>query len=757
MSDRKLQGLGARTKARAAALSARLRTNAITMGQLFVNDFRHLFANVVSCVITLGLVVMPSIFAWYNILACWDVFDNTGNLTVAVANTDEGYKSDLVPLRVNIGEQVVSALRANDQINWTFTSQDDAIDGARSGRYYAAVVIPPDFSRDMMTFYSDDMEHAQITYYANEKKSAIAPKITDQGADTVAYQINEVFAETLAEIALSVAESFSSYAESSGLEERIGALADHVNAMADQMESMGQVLGLYSQLIGSAQALVNDSVNLVSAARQQADAAGQLASEGAAGAAGIVEALGQSGDALGSALDASSASFDAVIASADNLFDTATSQAANAATRLRSQADAMDGQIASLNGVVSRLEALKGSLPAAQQPSVQAVIDQLNATIGLMESMRDNLRSSADKLEQGNATIQADRAEVKQMADQAKQGMAQAKADYEANVKPALAELARAAAELSSTLEAGKGGLDSAGDALAASIGSTSDLLSTPASHLDAMTASLSNAAADLRDVGGRINAALASGSTEQLRQVLGADVQALARSLAAPVGVERIAVFPADNFGSAMAPLYTALALFIGSLLILVAVKPTVSGRALGDLAEKDPPPHVLFLGRFGVMAFLSLCQTTLTGLGNMLFLQVQVASPVLFMLCFWVAGLVFTFIIYALVAAFANLGKAIAVLLLIIQVTGCGGSFPLQILPPFVQALSPWLPATHVVNAMREAMFGTYQAEYWVQMGELVLFVVPAALIGLVLRKPLARFMTWYVEKVESSKVVG
>ncbi|MFR4804879.1 MAG: ABC transporter permease [Eggerthellaceae bacterium] len=121
--------------------------------------------------------------------------------------------------------------------------------------------------------------------------------------------------------------------------------------------------------------------------------------------------------------------------------------------------------------------------------------------------------------------------------------------------------------------------------------------------------------------------------------------------------------------------------------------------------------------------------------------------------MLCFWIAGLVFTFLIYALVAAFANLGKAVAVLLLIIQVTGCGGSFPLQLLPPFVQALSPWLPATHVVNAMRAAMFGTYGADFWTEIGLLLLFLIPAALIGLVLRKPLAKFMTWYVEQVESS----
>ena len=160
------------------------------MAVIFRDEVRRLGMNVVSVVIALGLVVMPSIFAWYNIIACWNVFDNTGNLTVAVANDDEGYESDLVPLRVNVGEQVVSALRANSQIDWVFTDGDDAVDGARSGRYYAAVVIPEEFSRDMLTFYSDDSQHARIIYYSNEKVSAIAPKITDRGADTVSYEVN---------------------------------------------------------------------------------------------------------------------------------------------------------------------------------------------------------------------------------------------------------------------------------------------------------------------------------------------------------------------------------------------------------------------------------------------------------------------------------------------------------------------------------------------------------------------------------------
>ena len=326
---------------------------------------------------------------------------------------------------------------------------------------------------------------------------------------------------------------------------------------------------------------------------------------------------------------------------------------------------------------------------------------------------------------------------------------------FRSGLKPGLQQLADSAGVLAANMGDGLDGLRSSGADLSASAGSAADVLGDARARVDEAAQKLRGTARELETLANGVDEALVAGDADALRAVLGADAQLLSKALAAPVGIEREAVFPAENFGSAMAPLYTTLALFIGSLLILVVVKPTVSDRTREELS--DPQPRQLFMGRFGVLAFLSLAQTTVMGLGNLLFLQVQVAEPTLFMLCFWIAGLVFTFLIYALVAAFANLGKAVAVLLLIIQVTGCGGSFPLQLLPPFVQALSPWLPATHVVNAMRAAMFGTYGADFWTEIGLLLLFLIPAALIGLVLRKPLAKLMAWYVEQVESSKLVG
>ena len=688
-------------------MKRRMRKGASSVGnviRIVRSDFKRLFANAMSVIIVIGLVVMPSIFAWYNVIACWNVFDNTGNLTVAVANVDDGYESDLVPLRVNIGERVVSALRANDQIDWTFTTEEDAVDGARSGRYYAAVVIPAGFSKDMLTFYSEDVQHARIVYYANEKKSAIAPKITDQGADSVSYQVNEVFAQTLSEVALGIAESMSAYADEADVGGRIAGVSGKVRDMGAQADRMASVLELYSSLAGAAQTLASDSGELVAAAQRGVDGLDAASSQGSTSASDLVTAVKGSVDDLAGALDGAAARFDEVSASAGALFDAASTGAAQGAAGLRGQAEAVDAQIARYRSAIEQLEELRGSLPSDAQQALDAVIARMSAVVSLMEGMRDNLGAAAERLEAGNADVEAQRAEVERLAAEARQASDDLAASFDSGLKPGLQQLADSAGVLAANMGDGLDGLRSSGADLSASAGSAADVLG------------------DAR---------------------------------AAPVGIEREAVFPAENFGSAMAPLYTTLALFIGSLLILVVVKPTVSDRTREQLS--DPQPRQLFMGRFGVLAFLSLAQTTVMGLGNLLFLQVQVAEPALFMLCFWIAGLVFTFLIYALVAAFANLGKAVAVLLLIIQVTGCGGSFPLQLLPPFVQALSPWLPATHVVNAMRAAMFGTYGADFWTEIGLLLLFLIPAALIGLVLRKPLAKFMTWYVEQVESSKLVG
>ena len=721
---------------------------------LFCGDLKRLTSNVVTVIIVLGLVFLPSLFSWYNLIACWNVFDNTGNLKVAVADADEGYSSDLMPIEVNIGEKVVSELRANDQLEWTFTNVDDAIDGAKSGRYYAAVVIPESFSRDMMTFFSDDVEHAEIIYYSNEKKNAIAPKLTDQGADKVSAEVNQVFAKTLSEAALGISSGVFEYADDADLQGRLGDLSKHVASLGSQMAKASSLLTTYSSVLVSSQAIIEDSAKLIAQVKDASSDVVSSIGDAKQAAGDIAGAMESSMTALSTALSQSSESYGAVGEAVDAAFASTDALSANAASQMRSQSDSIDRQIEGYRSLVASLEQVKPSLPADDQPLIDTLITRLNASIELQEQLRDALRSGADGVEAGNADAQAKHAEIKQLADQASQSLGDAKVEYDRNIKPSLDELASTVTDAGSSLSSTTALLTSVGGDLSGTANSMSSVLGNAKQKLDEASSELSQTSESLAQLSQRMNEALAAGDIDALREIIGSDPTALASALSAPVQLDRHAIYPVDDFGSAMSPLYTTLALWIGALLMMVTLKVVPGARTLEQLDNPTAPQ--LFLGRFGSVALLSLLQSTILALGNMLFLRVQVADPLLYLVCFWVAGLVFAFIIYTLVVSFANLGKALSVFLLIIQVSGGGGSYPLQLLPDFVQNLSPYLPITHAVNAMRAAMFGVYQGDFWIEIGVLLLFCIPFVLLGLVLRNPLIKIVSKFVEKVESTKVM-
>ena len=722
--------------------------------RLAAADFKRLGRNTVTVIIMLGLVFLPSLFTWYNVLACWDVFDNTGNLTVAVANADEGYQSDLVPLRVNVGEQVVSALRANDQMKWEFTDEEDAIDGVKSGRYYAAVVIPPEFSRDMMTFYSVDAQHASLIYYSNEKKNAIAPKVTDQGADQISDQVNRVFAQTLSESALGIAQALADHVEDADAQGALADLAASVGDIGSRMQEAAQVVRAHAGLLDSARLLVEGSGGLLSQAQGLADDAAS-STEGLAGTASSVsDAMDRASSALSDALKQSADGFASAQGSIGDAFDSASALSADSAAAMRAQAQQADAQAANYRELSQSLAASAGDMPAEAQPAVSALAQQMESAAQLLEQLRDALYAAAASVEAGDADAQAKRAEAEQLAQQAADALQQAQEGYDQDLRPLLEDLAGKASALAETLPSTAAALGEAGSDLSSGAQSVSERMRDAAGGLSAAADDLDATGSKLKDVSEGMLEALSTGDLESLRKIIGSDPSALAEALSAPVSLDRHAVYPVSNFGSAMAPLYTTLALWIGALLIMVAIKANPSDeerRELGDLT-----PRQVFAGRFAVVAALSLLQSTSIGLGNLFFLGVQAVHPLLYMACLWGSGLVFAFIIYTLVASFANFGKALSVFLLIIQVSGGGGSYPLQLLPQFVQDVSPYLPITHAVNAMRAAQFGVYQGDFWVQLGTLALFTLPFIVLGLVLRNPLIKLVGKFVEKVESTKVM-
>ncbi len=840
------------------------------LGRIARADLRGMFKNVMSVVITIGLVVLPSLFAWYNILACWNVFDNTDKLSVAVASDDAGYESDLLPMNINVGEKVVSALRENDQIKWVFTDSEDAIEGVKAGNYYAALVIPKDFSTSLLTFYEGDSNSAKIDYYVNEKKNAIAPNITGVGADTVSHQVNEVFADTISKTAISLAQSLSQIAESGGVDKRVANLVEHARNLAQRLDQSADVLGMYASLGRDSKALVQSGADIVSSARTRMQSIASSIDVDRGRLLGLTDNLSSSLNDVKVSLENAEAATSDLEQRVSSMIDTISGEISRIAGKLREKASEIDGKTAKLNEALSTLEKLRDALKdgtnteintdiadgkaninvtlpdgsvyqseqaltedieaitssidalrearsalndalisavAADKPALQARIAEIDAKITKLNANLDALRQlrdsrvdadvdyeaqlsaeaglmvehtvildkdiaalkiaitilqkastactdGANSLDSISVDIEGKAGSLRDLVQKTKADAAAVKADLENSLGPGIIKLKADIATLVADLERATNELRALDPDLAGTLRTAATAIGNASSKVDEADAKLRTAAQRIYALADAAEGVLQSGNTDTLRSLLQEDAGDLGKALTSPVEIRRTALFPSENFGSAMAPLYSTLALFIGALLIMVAMKPEVSRR--GREALVDPKPRHLYFGRFIAVAMLSLMQTTLLGLGNMLFLKVQVADPLLFMFAFWFAGLVFAFMIYTLVVAFGNLGKAIAVLLLIVQVTACGGSYPLQMLPDFVQMISPWVPATYIVDMLQAAMMGVYQNDFWIAAGHLALFIVPFLLLGLVLRKPMERFMKFYVSKVEECRIM-
>ena len=174
--------------------------------KIFRRDLRRLGRNPAALLIAAGLCLIPALYAWLNLAAGRDPYSNTQGILVAVADCDEGAANERRSL--DAGRKILDNLKENEELGWVFTDEAEALEGVKAGRYYAAIVIPEDFSRELLAIEAGEIGAPEIRYYVNEKRNAVAPKITDKGADAVQEKINQSFSE---EASRAVAEELQDF------------------------------------------------------------------------------------------------------------------------------------------------------------------------------------------------------------------------------------------------------------------------------------------------------------------------------------------------------------------------------------------------------------------------------------------------------------------------------------------------------------------------------------------------------------------
>ena len=752
---------------------------------IFKRDMCHATRNVIAVIVSMGLVVVPALYAWFNIAASWDPYGNTKALKVAVANNDKGYKSDLIPVRVNVGETIISTLHANDQLDWQFVKSDKAIDGVKSGEYYAAIVIPKGFSADMMTLFSPDIKHAQLKYYLNEKINPIAPHITDQGATTVVNTIDKTFAKTIAQVGLDLASSILHYSQSPQMAEYMRNLNGNLTTTADTLSGASQQVTSYSQLLGSANDIVDSTGKLLASATKAGKQAQNALKQGKSGATSLTSAGANVTSSVNTALDQVSGAFDQVAAKVNKAFDaigkgsdTAASQLATLSEQISSGESLYDTYITSLNHMRESVEQLPDSDSAKQAllEDIDREITLLEAAKGDSQKLAQQLKDASTQVTQDTAAAERSRKEILNRITSAKQSISNVRDDYATNVKPKIDALASTVSTLISQTDSMITQLSGTTDSLNDVTSSVGTNIASIRSTLDGIATKLNSSATTLNTLITAMNSSdNGAENSNELKSLTTSNASTLSTLISAPVALHRVAVYPIANYGSAMAPFYTILSIWVGAIILCAMLKVTISDRekahvlGLGDTLPRIAGPsgpgnasrwglrldHEYF-GRYAIFALLALLQGTLVCLGDTYFLGVQANHALQFLAVGWLAALVFSNIVYTLTVSFGDIGKAVAVVLLVMQVAGSGGTFPIETLPKFFQMLYPFLPFPHAIDAMHAAMAGSYGNEYLLDMVYLALFLIPSLLLGLVLRKPVIRLNNWVSRNLESTKVM-
>lgn len=717
--------------------------------QIYRRDLYKISRNLFAMIIVAGIIVIPALYAWFNINSNWDPYSNTKGIKIAVANTDKG--DTIEGLTVNVGGMIVDKLASNDQIGWQFVSEEDALAGVDSSEYYAALIIPEDFSKDILSITNLQIQQPSIDYYVNEKKNAIAPKITNAGVSTVQLQVNQTFIET----ASSVVSTLIQNADSEIEENKDEGLSKIMNALNEARDSLSDYDTLLSAIVSSTRSLDGalaavDSLQLDTGAIQGSiDSARQDA--------------GQALDTADSTVQAVSSS----ISSALSHIADAISDAQNALNSISVDTEGNREQVMqSLNTAISKLQSLE-SLNASLLSSLQNLQSALPSSIasldrmtGLVSDNENRLNSLITSLQDGLQKVQNNEALPDQLISEARQMLNdivdthnQIIDRYENSFSGDLASLGNS---INEKLDMASGLVDGTANAqmgISDAISSTRDTIQQANSALTDSQKLLQSAQKKLDTVISEINSAETDEKLKKLSDLLKRDPSLISAFLKQPVSLESHSVYKIANYGSGMAPFYTTLAIWVGALVNVAILKTRIRDEnEFGMLT-----PAEAYFGRYLLFMTVSILQALVICLGDLYMLHIQCLNPGLFILSGVVTAITFSLLMYTLTISFGDVGKAIAVILMVIQVAGSGGTFPIETLPSFYQSLYPFFPFNFAINSMRECVGGLYGNVYWMDLLKQTGWIAVSLGIGLVLRRPIIHMKDYIEGKIEETGLMG
>ena len=665
--------------------------------EIFKSDIKEIFRKVNTWIIIIGLIFLPSMYAWPNILSSWDPYSHTNNIKVAVISEDEG--ATVEGKNVNLGESLITNLKGNKNLDWQFvSSKQQAENGVKIGDFYASIVIPKSFSSDITSITRGELKKATIEYTVNEKINAISPKITNSGASALANTIGKNFVEVANGVIFEkLHEAGVKFEENLPAIEQV---KEKINNLNDNFSNYENSL---NELIGKVDRGYN-VLNTIQGTLPEIDRA----------ATNSIMLANKTNVTIKNIENFNEIMLKNINTQLDKVIEI-SGEVVKVAELIQKKPTNPEETKAKMKALDSRFEAAEKRLDIAKDIfeflnslSDQNLFQKQLTKINTMESDITKLRSLNKKIYSNIDNYDAISTKVKADFLTISKRVNYNSIDFKKKLNTEVAPLVKRVLTNADT-----------------KIRNVSSVISRAQAQIPTINAKISEAEVKIQTVQGKllklqgempeikekvqkltgiVNKADGEIDTNALFNLLKVDYKQQAEFFANPVQLKENQLYHIKNYGSAMTPFYTVLSIWVGALLMSSLLTTKVEDE------ENKYKPYQKYFGRGLLFMIISLLQTLIITLGDMYLLGTQANSPYRFVIYALLISLLFSAIIYTTVCLLGNVGKAVCIILLVLQIGSSGGTFPIQMTSRFFQILYPKVPFTYSIGLLREAVGGVY-----------------------------------------------
>ena len=665
--------------------------------EIFKSDIKEIFRKVNTWIIIIGLIFLPSMYAWPNILSSWDPYSHTNNIKVAVISEDEG--ATVEGKNVNLGESLITNLKGNKNLDWQFvSSKQQAENGVKIGDFYASIVIPKSFSSDITSITRGELKKATIEYTVNEKINAISPKITNSGASALANTIGKNFVEVANGVIFEkLHEAGVKFEENLPAIEQVKEKINHLNDNFTNYENS------LNELIGKVDRGYN-VLNTIQGTLPEIDRA----------ATNSIMLANKTNVTIKNIENFNEIMLKNINTQLDKVIEI-SGEVVKVAELIQKKPTNPEETKAKMKALDSRLEAAEKRLDLAKDIfeylnslSDQNLFQKQLTKINTMESDISKLRTLNKKIYSNIDKYDTIGNNVKVEFLKTSKRVNRNSIDFKKKLNTEVAPLVKRVLTNADT-----------------KIRNVSSVISRAQAQIPTINAKISEAEVKIQTVQGKllklqgempeikekvqkltgiVNKADGEIDTNALFNLLKVDYKQQAEFFANPVQLKENQLYHIKNYGSAMTPFYTVLSIWVGALLMSSLLTTKVEDE------ENKYKPYQKYFGRGLLFMIISLLQTLIITLGDMYLLGTQANSPYRFVIYALLISLLFSAIIYTTVCLLGNVGKAVCIILLVLQIGSSGGTFPIQMTSSFFQALYPKVPFTYSISLLREAVGGVY-----------------------------------------------